>query len=198
MPCPLRQTYCLVPGGFITTPNLLISRHLLDTQAYSSRVRPARPQLALNCLLPIAWLIMSPIQAQGDTPHHEVAQSYPLCTTMHGFCQFLLRRYYAVSSLPSFEDGQHSGDTRPIHLLTQVKKLLQDIGQMPMFGVSINDFREQLALLIEADEAVTAASNRRALMFTNFTNWALSSRGRVIGTYMDDLICEFYQSYPSL
>lgn len=63
---------------------------------------------------------------------------------------------------------------------------------MPMFGVRVRDFQEQIAKLVEADEAAAAASERRSQALAEFVNWAITTKGRVIGSYMDDLLCEFY------
>lgn len=99
---------------------------------------------------------------------------------------------YAVRSLPTVEGGHHSSDPRNLRLLKLVKNLLEDISQMPMFGINQDDFEAQLKILLDADAAAQAASSHRQLVLTNFVNWALHRKGKVIGAYLDDLICEFF------
>lgn len=74
-----------------------------------------------------------------------------------------------------------------------VKRLLKDVTQMPLFGLKVTEFKDQLIALAAADQAALEAAQDRSLALTKFINWAASSRGRVIGTYLEDVLFEFYE-----
>lgn len=64
---------------------------------------------------------------------------------------------------------------------------------MPLPGVTTDELQEQLRLLAAADHAEVEASRERSLAVSKFINWAAASRGRVVGTYLEDIVFEFYE-----
>lgn len=63
---------------------------------------------------------------------------------------------------------------------------------MPLFGVTVTEFHDQLRTLMDADQAAANSSPERSLAINKFIDWACTRRGRVIGTYLGDIIFEFY------
>ena len=98
----------------------------------------------------------------------------------------------AVESLPSLGEGQTSTDQRPRRLLNKVKRLLLEVGQMPLFGIKHADFQARLHELVQADVAATAAVRRRQQLFSQFISWSATQRGIVLAANLDDIVSEFY------
>lgn len=65
---------------------------------------------------------------------------------------------------------------------------------MPMFGVSISEFRRLLLEVIDANDAADSAAVRRSTAIANLVSVTAASKGRVVGTYLEDIIFAFYQT----
>lgn len=65
---------------------------------------------------------------------------------------------------------------------------------MPLFGVNIQEFQKMLQKVIEADEAAAAAARHRSVALSQFIEYATASRGRVMGSYLEDIVFEFYNN----
>lgn len=99
---------------------------------------------------------------------------------------------YAVKSIPVLGEAQCSKDRRPRKLLNYLRRLLLDVSQMPLFGVNPEEYHAKLQAVIEADTAVAAAMSRRQDLFSQFVKFTASRRGKVLATYLEDLLVEFY------
>lgn len=99
---------------------------------------------------------------------------------------------YAVQALPDLGEAHTSSDDRPRKILRSVKRLLTDWAQTPLLGIDRQTYLAYINDLVEADGTLQAAAANRQRIFSQFVSLVTNNRGRVVGTYLDDLVLEFH------
>lgn len=173
------------------SPHALVMRAMLCTNHVVSALwLPVRGIAPVICMT----VALENIFFSGSVSAYACAL-HSVCMSSDYFCMSHLIDFgpsYAVTSLPSFGEGHASTDHRPRGLLNHVKRLLLEVGKMPLFGVESEEFHSKLQALTEADAAATEAAQHRQLLLSQFVQWTAAHRGRVLASYLEDLLAAFY------